>query len=371
MEELIKNIDTVYIDRISQNSSVAERFLNLFPPEKIQIIDGLPYPKHRGTMSAREFDASKREIHITKFLGQFFKQCPGFKPGLVCCNYFVLNLGLQCNMNCSYCYLQSYLNNPTMTIYSNIDDAIAQMRSLAVQHPNKKFRVGTGETIDSLSLDPLTLYSRSLIAFFAEYPCWELELKTKSDSVDQFLDTEHAGNVVVSWSVNPQHIISKEEHRTANLNSRLKAARKCIEKGFKVAFHLDPVIWHPDWEINYAELVTEITNQFLPNEVAHISLGALRFSPEQKPIMRERFGMNSYVTSSEMHMSKDGKLRYDGRLRSHMFEKILSWFKLSSPEWKVLLCMETPETWLKHLNTNPRHVAEVREYFNPLPLDRA
>jgi spore photoproduct lyase len=367
MDKLVQAIDRVFIHTSAKNSSVAERVLNLFPIEKINFVDEAPTRSNRGMLSASEFNKSKRELLITEFPGQFFKQCPGFKPGLVCCNYFVLNLGLQCNMNCSYCYLQSYINTPLMTIYSNIDAAINQMRDLAEKYPDKSFRVGTGETIDSLSLDPITLYSRHLISFFKEFPNWGLELKTKSDHVEQFLDMDHAGNTVVSWSVNPQNIIDSEEHGTASLNARLTAARRCRDKNFQVGFHLDPLIWHPEWEHSYTTLVNEITTRFRPSEVAHVSLGALRFVPEQRAIMRERFGMKSLVTSAEMFPSKDGKLRYDNRLRAQMFEKLLRLFSEDSSEWKVLLCMETPETWLAHLNTNPRHEVKIREFFQPLP----
>ncbi|OQW53399.1 MAG: hypothetical protein A4S09_07305 [Proteobacteria bacterium SG_bin7] len=367
MDKLVQGIDRVYIHKSSLNSSVVERFFRLFPREKIETIEDQPNTKSRGALSAREFDQSKRQVLITEFQGQFFKQCPGFKPGLICCNYFVLNLGLQCNMNCSYCYLQSYINSPYMTIYSNIDAAISQMRELAEKYPDKAFRVGTGETIDSLSLDPLTLYSRHLISFFNEFPKWTLELKTKSDHVDQFLDVNPAGNTVVSWSINPQNIITHEEHGTASLEERLSAARKCRDKGYQVGFHIDPMIWHPGWKKNYSDLVNEVAKRFRPNEVAHISLGALRFVAEQKDIMRERFGMKSFVTNAEMFPSKDGKLRYDGKLRADMFDTLLTLFREDSPEWKVLLCMETPETWIARLDTNPRHVREIREFFQPLP----
>ncbi len=367
MDQLSQQIERIYINKNAQNSAVAERVWSLFPASKIAIVESEPLAERRGQMSAGEFNQSKRLLYVTRFPGQFFKQCPGFKPGLICCNYFVLNLGLQCNMNCSYCYLQSYLNSPMMTIYSNIDEAIQQMRELAEKYPEKSFRVGTGETIDSLSLDPITLYSRHLITFFNQYPKWSLELKTKSKNVEQFLDINHVGNTVVSWSINPQAVISSEEHGTATLIDRLTAARACRDRGFQIGFHLDPLIWHPDWEKNYAELVGLVTSHFKPEDIAHISLGALRFVPEQRAIMRERFGMKSLVTSAEMFPGPDGKMRYDGRLRAQMFDKILKLFRSDSPSWKVLLCMETPETWISHLNTNPRHVREIREFFQPLP----
>src|SRR5690606_16173990 len=125
-----------------------------------------------------------------------------------------LNWGSQCDMNCSYCYLQSFINSPVTTLYSNIDKALDELREIGLSSAGQKIRIGTGETVDSLSMDELTLHSRRLIEFFKDYPQWTLEFKTKSAKVDQFLDCTHSGNVVVSWSMNPQNVIQSEEHLT-------------------------------------------------------------------------------------------------------------------------------------------------------------
>lgn len=362
---LIETIDKIFVDETARNSQVAKRALDYFPAERIVYVSDRPYGSVKGTLTAREFDRSKREFYITKFKGSFFKRCPGAKPGLTCCNYFVLNLGLQCNMNCSYCYLQSYINSPVMTVYSNIDEALDELRQIANEHPDRYYRVGTGETVDSLSLDDLTFYSHDLISFFNEFPKWTLEFKTKSSKVEQFLNLPHAGNVIVSWSVNPQEIIAHEEHRTASLEQRLAAARKCRDKGFKVTFHIDPMIWHPNWEANYTELVDMIVSQFRPAEVPYITVGALRFVPEQKPMMKERFGLSSWVLQGETFLSSTGKMRYDSHLRSRMFQTVLDRFKKNSPDWRVSLCMETPENWVTTMASSPRKIPELTSLFDP------
>mgnify|MGYP003393660403 CR=1 FL=1 len=370
MEQLKSKFDHVFIEEACVIDDVAQRFLQIFPPNKISIIKSSSsetFDKNVGTLSSAEFERSKRRILIKKFQGTFFKQCPGAKPGLVCCNYFVLNLGLQCNMNCSYCYLQSYLNTSMTTIYSNIDQALAELRDLATSHPHKPFRVGTGETIDSLSLDPLTHYSHSLIDFFREFPKWTLEFKTKSDSVNQFVNREHGGNVQVSWSINPQNIIDREEHGTASLMQRLAAAKKCSEKGFKIAFHIDPMIWHPQWQDSYLSLVKSITTQFSPQLVSHISIGTLRFQPEQRHMMRERFGMESLVTSAEMFRSRDGKMRYDHSVRNQMVNTVRAAFKSHSSQWRVALCMETPAVSASTMHGSPRPDQPIEALFRPLP----
>lgn len=367
--EILNNYEKVFITYDALETELASRVQQLFPKEKIHIVDSDPYENFKGTLSAEMFDQSKKMLLVTPFKGQFFKRCPGAtqKKTLTCCNYYVLNLGSQCNMNCSYCYLQNYLNSPITKLYSNIDKALQELEEMAVQHPDMPFRVGTGEITDSLSLDEITLYSRKLINFFKRFPNWMLEFKTKSNTVDQFLDLGGSKNIIVSWSINPQYIIGKEEHGTASLQDRITAAKKCLQAGFSLALHIDPLIWHPEWKENYKEFVELLLQNFKPDDIQVISIGALRLQPEQRQIMKERFGLNSLVTSAEMFPSEGAKLRYDFHLRNEMFQFIIKKFKSNNDRWNIFLCMETPETWIQNFNTTPMHVPGLKDYFRPLP----
>ncbi len=360
--------DRIFIDEQSLDSDLAKRALSVFPKELIEIRSTAPLSHVRGPLSPAEFEQSKRLLHITPYKGQFFKRCPGSRPGLMCCNYYVLNWGSQCDMNCSYCYLQSFVNSPVTTLYSNIDDALKELEKIGLDSKDKKIRIGTGETVDSLSMDDLTNHSRKLISFFNDYPNWTLEFKTKSNKVDQFLDQKSIGNTVVSWSINPQAVIESEEHLTASMNERLEAARKCLQHGFQIAFHIDPMIEHEGWKKNYSHLVQEIIQMFSPEQVNVISIGALRFQPEQRHMMKERFGPSSMVNQGEMFKSRDGKLRYDAELRSEMFNHVLNEFKANSKDWKIFLCMETPETWLGVDKKNPFKDEGIKDLFQPLRI---
>lgn len=97
-----------------------------------------------------------------------------------------------------------------------------------------------------------------------------------------------------------------------------------------------------------------------------MSVGALRFQPEQKAMMRERFGMNSYVTSAETFVGSDGKLRYDAGLRQEMYQTVLSQFKTKNPDWRLFMCMETPETWVKTEGQSPFKSPKLRDLFQSI-----
>ncbi|MFN3455146.1 MAG: radical SAM protein [Pseudobdellovibrio sp.] len=359
----------IYIEECSRDSEVSQRVQALYPQNIIQFVETGFVNAQRGEMTSEEFNNSKKTLLLTEFKGQFFKRCPGAtqKKTLTCCNYHVLNLGSQCNMNCSYCYLQSYLNTKMSLIYTNIDQALSELKSMIEEFPNHPFRVGTGEVIDSLSLDQITLYSRKLIEFFKQYPKWVLEFKTKSNKVDQFLDIHGAQNIVVSWSINPAYVIDREEYGTARFHERLDAAKKCRDQGYKLAFHIDPMIYHLDWKKNYGELVDILTSTFTPEEVQVISIGTLRFQPEQRHMMRERFGVNSLVVGAEMFPSEGNKLRYDASLRGEMLQFVYKRLKSKNETWNAFFCMETPETWISALEKVPMQIPELKEMFKPLP----
>ena len=362
MKEHLKIFDKVYIEEAAQNSATAKRACKIFPKNKIQMVpDNFLKP---GRLSASQFQKSKRSLLLKEFKGSFFKRCPGAKPKLMCCNYFVLNLGQHCEMDCSYCYLQSFINFPAVVIYTNIEKAFQELEALKKHHSQDYIRIGTGEQTDSLSLDDISLYSVQLIKFFNTCSHWLLEFKTKSNNIKNFENIKHSGNTVVSWSLNPEYIVQKEEHQTSSLKERLLAARRVKDKGFKVSFHIDPLIYYPEWKSHYEELVQQITGLFSPEEVTHISLGALRFQPEQKSMMRKRWGMQSLICRGEFFRSVDGKLRYDQEIRQEMFEYILSWLKQHSRDWPCFLCMETPESWLNVMKFPAKQISSIKKDFN-------
>lgn len=361
LEHYNQFFDEIFIHPDAENAEVTGRFKKFFP-EKIKAYRFFERPS--GNMSPSDFDLSKRRVLIQPYKGKFFKQCPGGNSKSACCNYFVLNLGSQCHFNCSYCYLQSFLNFPYLSVYSNIEDALDELKNLS--RSKHSFRLGTGEVIDSLGLDPITQYSSKIINLIKDYKNITLELKTKSNFVDHLLDL-NSDNTVISWSINPNFIIQNEEHHTASLYDRLEAAKKSLSAGYKIGFHIDPVIWHDDWKKNYASLVEDITRLFKPSDVPYISLGALRFQPEQKLMMKQRFKRSSLVNQAEMFQGNDGKLRYDSQMRAQMFKFIIDEFKQKDRAWRVFLCMESPETWLSTYGNFPSKIDELNELFTPRP----
>ena len=334
----------VLVERGSETSPIYRNMRQTLPHILFTIVDDVAAKNGSSDFSAHTFGAAKKTLLLTRHKGEFLKKCPG-SEGQVCCNYFVINFASNCPMDCSYCYLQEYLaQNPALKVFTNVDDLLNEAGRLLSKHRGFFFRIGTGEITDSLALDPYIGFTREVIPFFAEQPNVLLELKTKSDCVDGLLDLDPKDRVVVSWSMNPQRVIDQDEHGTASLNERLRAARRCQETGYRLGFHFDPMVEYPGWEREYEEMLDQMFATVDWRRISWLSMGVLRNTPSLKRTMRDRFPRTRLLTGEQV-FCPDGKLRYFQPLRVEMYRKMLGWIRRSAPTVKVYLCMESKEVW--------------------------
>jgi spore photoproduct lyase len=286
---------------------------------------------------------AKRRLFLTRDRGSLLKRCPGTR-NRVCCNYFVINQGIGCPYDCSYCFLQDFSNLPAIFVYTNVTDLLAEVRTKTTARQDAFFRIGTGEMCDSLALDHLTGFSRELVPFFAGLPNALLELKTKSVAIENLVGLAHGGNTVVSWSLNPPRIAASDEQGAAPPEARIRAAAHMQAAGYRVGFHFDPLVLFPDWEREYRQLIKELAQAVDPAGVAWISLGSFRCRPPMKEVMDGRFP-ESTLTSGELLPCNDGKLRYFLPHRVALYRKIVALLREWSPDLFLYLCMEDNNVW--------------------------
>jgi spore photoproduct lyase len=274
----------------------------------------------------------------------------------------VINAITNCPMDCSYCVLQGYLNNPFLTLYSNWEDLFQEIESFLSGHPQSFLRIGTGELSDSLALDTVFPVSPALITFFAQRNHAVLELKTKSAEVDHLLHLDHRKRTTISWSLNPIRIIEEEEKETASLEKRITAAQKCQERGYPLGFHFDPIIFYEGWEKGYQETIVSLFKKIDPKKVVWISLGGFRYPPQLKAIAKERFP-NTKIFLGELFPGRDGKFRYLKEIRIEMYQKMFGWLRNVDPDFFIYLCMESKEVWERVFGWAPENSRHLNQLF--------
>lgn len=342
--------ERVYVESSVAGSPIVANVLAALPGTPVETVQSTEGLLEEVRTLNPTIPVAKRSLILARHQGRFFKPCPaatqpGHVAANVCCNYFVVNYASNCHMECSYCYLQAYLNFPHLILYANCDDLLAELEAAISPHPDRFFRIGTGELADSLALDPLSGYSEPLVRFFSTRKNAVLEFKTKSDCVQRLLGLDHGGRTVVSWSINPRFVQSREEHKTASIDGRLAAARLCAEAGYRVAFHFDPLVHYAEWRRDYRDLVEEIFDRIPAASIAWFSIGGLRMSQDLKQVMRERFP-GSFLPLGELAPCQDGKLRYAKPIRLEMYSRVHNWIRSrAASATTVYACMERPEVW--------------------------
>jgi spore photoproduct lyase len=286
----------------------------------------------------------KRHLLLTRNDGKFFKQCPGTKE-YICCDYQVINTGMNCPMDCVYCILQAYLNNPYLSFFVNVEDMLQEITEAFSRTPERFWRIGTGEFTDSLALDRLTGLSKILVEYMRDKKSAVLELKTKTTGIDNLAGLDHGGRTIVAWSLNSNAIVKREELRTAPLEERLAAAARCASWGYRLAFHFDPIIFHPGWQKGYSETIDLLFATVPKEKIVWISMGCLRYLPALKNIAIQRFPNSSFF-HEEFIEGLDGKARYFRTLRVEMYQHIYHHLlRKADPKTCIYLCMENNEIW--------------------------
>lgn len=351
--ERLPNAHVTYLDEFESTKKLESEVFKL-----------LPQSEFRTGSIDQKYTYSKKVLILMRHKGAWLKSCPGTSSH-VCCNLYTVDPGEGCPLDCTYCYLQSYLqNNPILKLYSNVNDLLNELNQKFIKDPTRLFRLGTGELIDSLVWDDLTDFSKSIVPFFANHPNAVLELKSKDDFVDNLLDLkdQHKGRTVISWSVNARSVSEHDELHTATVDERLVAARKVVEAGYRVGFHFDPIVYFDNWESEYAELVDRIFSTIDPKNVAWVSVSTLRYQNSLQEMMLKRFP-NSKLPFGEQFLAKDSKLRYIQPIRFKLTRHVWNLLKRVSDKMPVYMCMESATAWREIAGGAPIAGTEIREVF--------
>jgi spore photoproduct lyase len=335
-------LDGVFIEDEFRDAPIARRVLaGLDSQVPVQYVaDGreAAMPDHT---RPDPFAAGKRRVVLMRRRAPFLMACPAGSAEFACCGYLVLTLASNCPMDCSYCFLQEYVaDNPGFQVYANYADALGEIDALLRKAPGRHFRVGTGELADSLAFDRLTGLSLDLVDYFSRQRSALLELKTKTDEIDNLLTMDPKGQVLVSWTLSPPAVFASSERRSAPPAARIEAARRVSEAGYGIAFHLDPVIAYAQAERDYTEMLDRLFATVDPSMVKFVSIGGLRMTPGLRKAARRRFPADPMLTGEEV-LSADGRYRTFTTLRARLFRTLSEQIRKQAPGVAVYLCMES------------------------------
>ena len=265
--------------------------------------------------------------------------CPVASSKTRCCNLLTLDAIESCGFDCSYCSIQSFYKNNTITF----DKHFAQKLENLSLDPHKIYHIGTGQSSDSLMWGNRAGVLEALLNFAKKHSNVILEFKSKSDNISYLLEHDVPKNVICTWSLNPQIIIEHEEKRTASLKERIGSAKALANKGVLVGFHFHPMILFEGWQKAYSDIAQELMSHFTHEQVALISMGTLTFIKPVLKKIRQRAQKSKILQMPLCDAS--GKYSYPLELKEEMFKTLYEAFKPWHNRVFFYLCMEDVRLW--------------------------
>ncbi|NLO17493.1 MAG: hypothetical protein GX118_04815 [Arcobacter butzleri] len=284
---------------------------------------------------------NKRKISFSPYKSDSFGfgSCPVASINTRCCNLLTLDAVQSCGFDCSYCAIQSFYNENKI----GYDEEFTQKLKNLKLDPNETYHIGTGQSSDSLMWGDKFGTLSALFEFARQNPNVILEFKTKSDNIKFLLENDVPRNIIVTWSLNPQIIIDYEEHLTASLDSRIKAATQLAKKGVLVGFHFHPIVVFEGYLEEYGKIYSKLIELFDPKEVALVSFGTLTFIKPVLKKLRSR-GEKSKILQMPL-LDASGKYSYSIKQKKEMFSHAYDSFKPWHKDVYFYLCMEDKSLW--------------------------
>lgn len=268
-------IHTIYIE---------EEMLN--HPKTIEILEKFPLA-HRVTckrygevfnLNNQNFRLQKQKpalILARKHGKKILKTPPDYQIGTA--NNFYFSHMLNCIYDCRYCFLQGMFRSAHYVVFVNFDDFKQEILETTSSLNGQRATFFSGYDGDSLAFNSITHFAEDFISFFKDLPDHTLEIRTKSDNIGQLLKLNSPPpNVVIAYSLNPETIIQKLEHKTPPLKRRLKALKKLQERGWKIGLRFDPLIYHKNWQEQYLQLFEEVFSELDGQKIHSTTLGPFR-----------------------------------------------------------------------------------------------
>ena len=187
-----------------------------------------------------------------------------FVPNHKTSDFLVPYTSSGCTAACMYCYLVCNYNKCAyLRLFVNREKMLEKIIKTSNQsEKNLTFEIGSNS--DLILENTITGNLPWTIENFKNTSKGFLTFPTKFDMVDELLDIDHKGKVIIRVSVNPEEIINKVEYGTSRLKGRIDAINKLKQAGYKVGILIAPVIMVENWKDLYLELIKRLSETLTP-----------------------------------------------------------------------------------------------------------
>ena len=314
----------IYVESQSIDSDIAEQSFKRFP--KAKIIEIKDYKKI--------FNKNGQDFQIQKLSTKLIlakKQPPFIYPATDIIqdsgfsNFYYCTPILNCIYNCEYCFLQGMYSSANIVVFTNteeVKDAVKK-QILERKYPDEPLLLSLSYNTDILALENILPLTKQWIDFANNTDDLFMEIRTKSGLTSSFNKLKPSKKILFAWTLSPNNIIQKYEHKTPLLERRIMSIQKIVDSGWPVRLSFDPILIYPNWKEDYKQMFERIKETISGDKIFDITIGVFRMSEDfynriKKTKPNSDLFYNNYdnsnnvktVTKDEKAMVRDFALRH-------------------------------------------------------------
>jgi spore photoproduct lyase len=271
----------IYVESQSIDSDIAEQSFKRFP--KAKIIEIEDYKKI--------FNKNGQDFQIQKLSTKLIlakKQPPFIYPATDIIqdsgfsNFYYCTPILNCMYNCEYCFLQGMYSSANIVVFTNtveVKDAVKK-QILERKYPDEPLLLSLSYNTDILALENILPLTKQWIDFANNTDDLFMEIRTKSGLTSSFNKLKPSKKILFAWTLSPNNIIQKYEHKTPLLERRIMSIQKIVDSGWPVRLSFDPILIYPNWKEDYKQMFERIKETISGDKIFDITIGVFRMSDD-------------------------------------------------------------------------------------------
>ena len=239
--------------------------------------------------------------------------------------FYYTSCVMNCIYDCEYCYLKGMYPSANIVWFVNLEDFFSEIEQMLKRH---SMYLCVSYDTDLLALESLTGYVREWMQFAGSRKNLKIEIRTKCANRSFFEQAEPAEGVIFAFTMSPQGVIDAYEHGTPSLTQRIACAAEAVRRGFALRLCFDPMIYVPDLEKQYGEMLEQIFAAIPMERLEDVSVGTFRVSQDYLKKMRRQEPYSAvvqfpYVNSGGVYQyPKELLERMEGYLTARLAERI-------------------------------------------------
>ncbi len=267
------------------------------------------------------------------------------RTGLICQPAYTLHSFWGCHFRCVYCDL-GHVAHILVNLEDWIDHLRAGLNNLEHAPDQRLFQWDNGT--DVVCWEPEYGGTRLLVELFAQQADKYLELYVgKSDYVDYLLDYDHRGHSICCWSLGTETQCRLIEPRSAGMEARLAAARKCQQAGYPVRIRLSPMAPLRGWQQEMRHLLRRLFTEITPDLITMEPLRFYTHAALLRDFPPDSLDPEFLTAMTNLPKTADGREQseFPDDLRVRMYRCVLDEIARLAPQTPVALCREQRRVW--------------------------